>query len=111
MWFELALLLSQSVQPPIAEQNAPIVVTGERILDLRRNLATCIARQCPPNEDVDASLALAEGEFLIGDYDDAETTIRSSIDRNRRYRRIYPEPVADLYRSQARVQSHRGRDE
>lgn len=88
-----------------------IVVTGERIADLRARLAACIARACPPNEDVDASLALAEGEFLNGDYDYAEQTIAASISRNRRHRRAYPEPVADLYRSQARVQAHRGRDD
>jgi hypothetical protein len=110
MFIELALLLTTSIQPPTPGENAPIIVTGERIGDLRARLAACIARQCPPNEDVDASLALAEGEFLNGDYDHAEETIQDSLSRNRRHRRAYPEPVADLYRSQARVQSHRGRD-
>lgn len=103
----LAAVTAPDVQPG---QNAPIVVTGERISDLRARLRACIARGCPPNEDVDATLALAEGEFLNGEYERAEQEIAASIGRNRRHRRAYPEPVADLYRSQARVQSHRGRD-
>jgi hypothetical protein len=96
---------SQPNQPPA------IVVTGERISDLRARLRACIARKCPPNEDVDATLALAEGEFLNGEYARAEQDIAASIARNRQHRRAYPEPVADLYRAQARVQSHRGRDD
>ncbi len=103
-----AALSQQSEATPTA--SGQIVVTGERIRDLEAALRACIARHCPPNEDVDASLALAEGHFLNGDYDDAEDAIGSSIGRNRRHVRQYPEPVADLYRSQARVQSHRGRD-
>ncbi len=101
-----------SAQPAtdLQSPSAPIIVTGERISDLQANLRACLARKCPPNEDVDATLALAEGEFLNGDYDRAEDVIRASLGRNRTHRRAYPEPVADLYRSQARVQSHRGRD-
>jgi len=111
MFMQLALLLSASSQAASAPaEPPPIVVTGERISDLRAALAACLARNCPPNEDVDASLALAEGEFLNGEYERAEQAIHASIGRNRRHRRAYPEPVADLYRSQARVQSHRGRD-
>lgn len=101
-------LLAASGQPPAEDQ--VIVVTGERISDLRANLEACLRRNCPPNEDIDASLALAEAEFLNGDYDRAEEWISASVGRNRRHRRAYPEPVSDLYRSQALVQSHRGRD-
>lgn len=103
-----AALSQQSDSTPAA--SGQIVVTGERISDLEAALSACIARNCPPNEDVDASLALAEGHFLNGDYDEAEDAIDGSLGRNRRHVRAYPEPVADLYRSQARVQSHRGRD-
>jgi len=106
-----ALSLAGAIaQPAPAPGETPIVVTGERIRDLEAALNACIARNCPPNEDVDATLALAEGQFLNGDYDDAERAIRASLGRNGRHVRQYPEPVADLFRSQARVQSHRGRD-
>ena len=102
-------LLTATGQPEPNDQ--VMVVTGERISDLRANLEACLRRNCPPNEDIDATLALAEGEFLNGNYDRAEEWIGASLGRNRRHRRAYPEPVSDLYRSQALVQSHRGRDD
>lgn len=110
----IALLGSSSAllaqQPDPQTGSDQIVVTGERIRDLEAGLRACLARNCPPNEDIDATLALAEGHFLNGDYDEAEDAIGASLGRNRRHVRAYPEPVADLHRSQARVQSHRGRD-
>lgn len=94
-----------------ADEPQTIVVTGERLSDLRARLEACLRRNCPPNEDIDASLALAEAEFLNGSYERSEGWIRDSISRNRRHRQTYPEPVSDLYRSQGRVQSHQGRDQ
>jgi len=108
--FAALLLAGAAFQPEPNTRESPIIVTGERIRDLEAALSACLARDCPPNEDVDATLALAEGQFLNGDYEDAEDAIRASLDRNGRHVRRYPEPVADLFRSQARVQSHRGRD-
>ncbi len=102
-------LLAATGQPQREDQ--VMIVTGERISDLRANLEACLRRNCPPNEDIDASLALAEGEFLNGDYERAEEWISASLGRNRRHRRAYPVPVSDLHRSQALVQSHRGRDD
>jgi hypothetical protein len=98
------------VATPLQPGQESVVVSGERIRDLRAALRACLQRACPPNEDVDASLALAEGELLNGDYEDAESTIAGSLRRNGRHVQRHPEAVADLYRSQARVQSHRGRD-
>lgn len=85
-----------------------ITVTGRRIQDYLARLRACIARGCPPNEDVDASLALAEVQFESGAYEDARSTILQSLGRNRRHARAWPEPVADLYRSRARVARHLG---
>lgn len=110
----LALLIALGAQQPEVpappSEGRPIVVTGQPLDRLRRRLADCIARACPTGEDVDASLALAEGEFLEGDYDGAARTIAASLRRNRRHGARFPEPVADLYRAQARVMRHRGRD-
>ena len=89
----------------------PIVVTGPRIQSLRDRLAACIARSCSPNEEIDAALALAEALFESGDPGNARSAIAASLDRNRRHARLYPEPVADLYRSLTRVDRHLGRDE
>lgn len=88
-----------------------IVVTGVRIQSLRDRLAACIARGCPPNEEIDAALALAEALFESGGVDDARNAIQASLGRNRRHSRQYPEPVADLYRSLTRVNRHLGRDD
>lgn len=51
-----AAAIAQAEQPATADRT--IVVTGQRILDYRDRLAACLARRCPPNEDIDATLAL-----------------------------------------------------
>lgn len=86
-----------------------IVVVGNRDA-YRRRLAECLERRCPPNEDIDATLALAEALFVEGDYAGARRAIRSSLSRNRDEARNYPEPVSDLYRAGTRVAEHLGRD-
>ena len=117
----LAVLLMLWAAPAAAGQNAqpyeryveptePIVVTGIRIQDYRDRLAACLARQCPPNEDIDASLALAEALFLNGDYENGRIVVQNSLHRNRNQARGYPEPVSDLYRAHSRLSRHLGFD-
>src|SRR5205809_5599081 len=97
----------QARQPP---QPNEIVVTGRK-LDLKAALERCLARHCPTNEDVDATLGYAEELFINGEYDEAHAAIRDSLHRNHDKARAYPEPVADLYRSDAKVSRHLGLDE
>ena len=97
------------IQPPAAEPGT-IVVTGQRLPDYRAALAACLARRCPPNEDIDATLTLAEALFMEGEYDEARAAVRASISRNRNQARTYPEPVSDLYRAGTRLAEHMGRD-
>ena len=78
-----APVFGQGAQPQAGE-GQEVTVTGRRIQDFRDRLRACLARGCPPNEDVDASLALAEVEFESGEYEDARRTILQSLDRNRR---------------------------
>jgi len=104
-----ALAAAPAAQPP-AEDGETIVVTGERIVDFEQRVRACLARGCPVNEDVDASLALAEAHFLNGDYAQAERAVRASLDRNAGKAAQHPEAVADLWRSAARVQAHAGRE-
>ena len=92
------------------EVTEPIVVTGIRIQDYRDRLAACLARGCPPDEDIAATLALAEAQLLEGAYADARTSVRESIGRNRDEARNFPEPVSDLYRAHARLSRHLGFD-
>ncbi len=95
----------------VPEGSPPIVVTGIRVQSYRDRLAACLARNCPANEDADATLALAEALFLNGDYSEARQAVRASIGRNRRQVSSYPEPVSDLYRAHARVSRHLGYDD
>jgi hypothetical protein len=93
-----------------AEPNAPIVVTGIRIQDYRDRLAACLARNCPPDEDIDATLALAEALVIEGDYREGRSAVRASLRRNDRHAAAYPEPVSDLYRVDSRIARNLGQD-
>jgi hypothetical protein len=93
------------------DQPPPIVVTGQRVQDFRDALRACLARNCPPNEDADATLALAEALFLNGGYHEARATVQASLRRNRDEARGFPEPVSDLYRAHARLSRHLGEDQ
>src|SRR5688500_16139748 len=92
------------------EPTEPIIVTGIRIQDYRDRLRACLARGCPPNEDADATLALAEALFLNGDYEEGREAVHASLRRNRDEARGYPEPVSDLYRAHGRLSRHLGFD-
>jgi len=114
--FALTLLASSAAfaqQPPQTQRDdiqPTIVVTGPHMQQFRDRLAACLARNCPVNEDVDATLALAEALFLNGDYAAARTTVRASIGRNRHHAGNFPEPVSDLYRAGSRITRHIGLD-
>ena len=113
MLLSLGLALASTsafAQAPAEPGTQTIVVTAQRLQDYRDRLAACLARHCPPNEDVDATLALAEALFVNGDYHPASQAIRASLSRNRSRARDYPEPVSDLYRANARVARHLGLD-
>lgn len=103
--------LAQSADTGQAGVSQTITVTGQRIQDYRDRLARCIARHCPVDEDVAATLALAETVFEAGDYGEARRVVGASLGRNRRQARAFPEPVADLYRAGVRINRHLGRDE
>jgi hypothetical protein len=100
---------SQTQPAPGPEQN--IVVVGERLREFRDRLAACLARHCPPDEDIDAATALANALFVEGEYREARTVLRGSLDRNRDEAARYPGPVSDLYRANVRVARHLGFDD
>lgn len=98
---------------PIAPRSTPapsldpeIIVTGRR--DAMTALAACLARRCPPVEDISASLAVAEQEFLLGDYRGARRVLASAVSRNKGYAAIHPRAVATLYDVHARIAYHYG---
>ncbi|MGA1800417.1 hypothetical protein VH567_16740 [Sphingomonas sp. 4RDLI-65] len=79
------------------------MVVGRRVEDSERTLAACIARQCPPKEEIDASLAHAENQFIAGDYPEAQRTLAKARGRNMRYRKELPVEVGDLLRASGRM--------
>jgi hypothetical protein len=86
------------------QEAAPaIVVTGNPLSETAKRLKACLDRHCPPTEDIDASLAHAENQFLEGDYKAARATLASSHDRNAKYAKQYPVEVADLDRAYGRI--------
>ncbi|MGZ8360776.1 MAG: hypothetical protein ACXWUX_09680 [Allosphingosinicella sp.] len=109
-----ALLLLTLLAPLPAAAQEPtgpnVIVTGVPH-DYRAELATCLARNCPPDEDIDATLALAEALFLDGEYRGARAAVRAALRRNRGQAGAYPEPVSDLYRVDARLARHLGHDQ
>ncbi len=88
--------------------NAEIVVTAIPLSRSESELDACIARQCPPAEDIQATLVHAENQFVAGDYKDARRTLEKSLTRNRRHKADLPLAVADLLNAQANVASHLG---
>lgn len=90
------------------EDTREIVVTGRSLKETGDALAACLARKCPPDEDVAASLAHAENQMLSGKYKDSRATLLASIGRNRKHGKAYPVPVSDLLRANGRVAEHVG---
>ncbi len=103
-----------AVATPVAAQDAPpprepeIVVTGMRLSDTKKALDACLARQCPPKEDIAATLAHTENLFVAGRYDDAQQVAASGIRRNKRHAAELPRQVAGLLRAHARLSGHLG---
>lgn len=85
-----------------------IVVTGTPLSDTAKALEECLKRNCPPDEDIKASVAHAENLFVNGDYKTAQRTLTASVGRNRKHARAYPMQVSDLFRANGRVAEHLG---
>lgn len=85
-----------------------IIVSGKTLEQTLAAVQDCLARDCPPNEDIDASLAHAENLFIAGDYKQSNLTIQSAIRRNKKQADAFPIDVSDLYRSYGRVSEHLG---
>ena len=109
----VVLLACMIAFPAVAQKNSAhdedtIVVTGTSIKDSETRLQACLARHCSPKEDIDASLNLAENQFVAGDYNAARQTIAKSHHRNDRFAKAFPVDVADLNRAWARVNDASG---
>lgn len=107
-----AALLVLAALPAYAQDedsvDQTIVVTGTPLTKTEADLKNCLARKCPPKEDIDASLAHAENLFVAGDYGRSRETLAAARGRNARYAKQFPVEVADLTRAYSRVSEHDG---
>lgn len=104
----LALVAPVPPQESAAKPAPEIVVTGTRLSDSKKALDACIARRCPPKEDIAATLAHAENLFVAGKYENAQNTAAAGIRRNRGFAAKLPREVASLFRAHARLSAHLG---
>jgi hypothetical protein len=103
------LALPALAQDPDVREESPIVVTGTPIAETKARLEACLARKCAPKEDINASLAHAENQFIVGDYVGARDTLDDARGRNNRYAKTLPVEVADLNRADGRLANVDGR--
>ena len=104
------LLIAGVNSPATANDEAPreIVVTARSLKDTESDLKACLARKCPPDQDIKASLAHAENQFVEGNYRDARSTLVNALGRNRKHKGQYPIEVSDLLRANGNVAAHLG---
>ncbi len=106
-----AIFLLAGVSLPAAAQNESkreIVVTARSLKDTAADLKACLARKCPPDQDIKATLAHAENQFVEGDYRDARATLANALGRNRKHKAQFPIEVSDLLRANGNVAAHLG---
>ncbi len=101
----LAIAALIAAQPALA---GDIVVTGKPLKDTAADLAECLKRDCPPNEDMAATIAHAENQFVSGDYEGARKTLHASLGRNRKHGKDYPVELSNMLRANGRVAEHLG---
>jgi hypothetical protein len=103
-------LLAGSATVAVAENEdkREIVVTARSLADTEADLKACLARKCPPDQDIKASIAHAENQFVEGNYRDARATLVRSLGRNRQHKEQFPIEVSDLLRANGNVAAHLG---
>lgn len=94
----------QAVAPPSAAK-ADVVIIGNRMRDA---LEKCLARNCPPEEEVDAAMDAGAESFAAGRYREARTILRRAVSRNKKYGGRMPGRMSDLYATYADVTEHEG---
>jgi hypothetical protein len=98
----------QPAQADSTSGERQIVVTATPLSRTAKALADCIARNCPPDEEIRAALAHGENQFVSGKYLDAKSTLKKTAGRTRKFKEKYPVEVSDLFRASGRVAEHLG---
>lgn len=109
----ILLLALTSAAPAFAQEvvdgeSKTVVVTATRLDATEKALKACIARDCPPDQEVAAALAHAENQFVAGDYQAARHTLHGTIGRVDRQAKAYPVPVANIWQAESRISAHLG---
>lgn len=104
----IAALAAVPVQDKPAPDDTPTIVITGQVDSARRDFEACLARKCPPLEDMAASLRYAEALFVEGAYQDARGVLRGATGRNRGYAQAHPREVSALYRAASRIAAHLG---
>lgn len=106
----LAAAVAFAGQDMPSQDSKTIVVTAKRLDATKKALDACIARKCPPDEEVAAALAHAENQFVEGEYQAARHTLHGTIGRVNSRAKDYPVAVANIWRADARISAHLGED-
>src|SRR5688500_17953455 len=104
----LSSVAQAQAEAPNEGSGQTIIVTGTSLSQSERDLRDCLARNCPPDEDIEATLAHAENLFVAGDYERARRTTKASLGRNSRHADRFPVEVSNLYRAGSRIAVHLG---
>lgn len=110
MYWMLALMVITNDQISAQPTEQDVVVTGVRVDPFRSALDTCISNKCSVEEDIGATLKLAEALFINHRYQDARIVLRASLKRNRAHAKAYPELISGLHRATGVMVRHLGLD-
>ena len=93
------LLQAAAATAPAPPPESDIIVVARNVAGAKRALDACIARQCPPNEEIKAALVYATRQFLAGDYASSRQTLLETRHRTAKFDAKYPMEVSDLHRA------------
>lgn len=104
-----ALLFSAqavAAETPNETPNQTIIVTTPA--NAKAELIECIARGCPPAEEIAASIRYGDRLFVAGRYREGRLAIKRAIERNKHHAAELPLLVSALYQGEATLAQHDG---
>lgn len=105
MAIALSVLLLLQAAPTVDREPPTIVIQARRA---EEDLAACLARNCPPDEEIEAALDAAVQQFADGRYVDAKRVLGRTVARHRGHATENPRLFASLLATSATVADHEG---
>ncbi|PAX09427.1 hypothetical protein [Sphingomonas lenta] len=93
---------------PAQAEGREVVVTARPLADTERAWLDCMARKCPPDQEIAAAVAHAENQFVAGDYKAARGTLLRTIGHVRGREREFPVEIGNIWRGKSRIDAHLG---